>query len=210
MKKKLFSVVLIMMLVASLLVGCGKDKEEDVNYNGTHSKVVEDDTDDNQDDNDSDDNDDTDDNDDSDDNDNTDNNAPVTFELSFVEEQDMGRYPGYHGVVLDDFEGAPNILIMPSGEIKNVVIYRLEYEDYDATANEVIYKLADVMKLDTEGIGPNKPIFLKGADLGETFPKIAFGYTDADGQNHVISITESGKDGSLVQTEMNQLFIKGL
>lgn len=187
MKRKLLSLILIMALVASLVIGCG----EASNNNSTGSNTENtDNTPTNNDINDDEDNDNEDEEEDQED---IDANYPYEFRLSYATDEAMAQYSDYSIIVGHDTSDSVKILITADVELKDLKFYTLEFADYDQDLNQPIYNKTFVGEVSS--LTKDKPIVFQ-MSFGEVFASAGFSYVDADGVTHMIGISMSGLNGN--------------
>lgn len=189
MKRKLLSLMLIMALVASLVIGCG----EASNNNSTGSNTENtDNTPTNNDIND-DENNDNDAEADDEDQEDIDANYPYEFRLSYATDEAMAQYSDYSMIVGHDTSDSVKILITSDEELTDLKFYTLEFADYDQDLNQPIYNKTFVGEVSS--LTKDKPIVFQ-LSFGEVFASAGFSYVDAKGVTHMIGISMSGLNGN--------------
>ena len=189
MKRKLLSLILIMALVASLVIGCGEASNNNTTGNNTENT---DNTPTNNDINDDEDND-NEDEDEEEDQEEIDANYPYEFHLSYATDDVMAQYSDYSLIVGHDTSDSVKILITTDVELKDLKFYTLEFADYDQDLNQPIYNKTFVGEVSS--LTKDKPIVFQ-MSFGEVFASAGFSYVDADGVTHMIGISMSGLNGN--------------
>ena len=204
MKRKCLCFLLTVTLIASMLIGCGKETANNTDNEPNNINNNEDNREDDGDINDdSDDDSDNEDNSGNEDNSDTDN-GECAFSLSFIADDEfdstMAAYPNYTLVVVSNDDYSVKVLISTTSEtLTNLEFYTLELIDFDdsgkATYNETVVSQLDELT-------PDRPVVLQ-MTFGEFIPTVGFSYVDAAGNRHKVGITESGKDGSIIAVDID-------
>ena len=187
MKRKLLSLMLIMALVASLVIGCGEASNNNTTGNNTEN------TDNTPTNNDINDDEDNDNEDEEEDQEEIDANYPYEFHLSYATDDVMAQYSDYSLIVGHDTSDSVKILITADVELKDLKFYTLEFADYDQDLNQPIYNKTFVGEVSS--LTKDKPIVFQ-MSFGEVFASAGFSYVDADGVTHMIGISMSGLNGN--------------
>lgn len=187
MKRKLLSLILIMALVASLVIGCGEASNNNTTGNNTEN------TDNTPTNNDINDDEDNDNEDEEEDQEEIDANYPFEFRLSYATDDVMAQYSDYSLIVGHDTSDSVKILITADVELKDLKFYTLEFADYDQELNQPIYNKTFVGEVSS--LTKDKPIVFQ-MSFGEVFASAGFSYVDADGVTHMIGISMSGLNGN--------------
>lgn len=187
MKRKLLSLILIMALVASLVIGCGEASNNNTTGNNTEN------TDNTPTNNDINDDEDNDNEDEEEDQEEIDANYPYEFHLSYATDDIMAQYSDYSLIVGHDTSDSVKILITADVELKDLKFYTLEFADYDQDLNQPIYNKTFVGEVSS--LTKDKPIVFQ-MSFGEVFASAGFSYVDADGVTHMIGISMSGLNGN--------------
>ncbi|MBO4214309.1 MAG: hypothetical protein J5876_04930 [Lachnospiraceae bacterium] len=187
MKRKLLSLILIMALVASLVIGCGEASNNNTTGNNTEN------TDNTPTNNDINDDEDNDNEDEEEDQEEIDANYPYEFHLSYATDDVMAQYSDYSLIVGHDTSDSVKILITADVELKDLKFYTLEFADYDQDLNQPIYNKTFVGEVSS--LTKDKPIVFQ-MSFGEVFASAGFSYVDADGVTHMIGISMSGLNGN--------------
>lgn len=187
MKRKLLSLILIMALVASLVIGCGEASNNNTTGNNTEN------TDNTPTNNDINDDEDNDNEDEEEDQEEIDANYPFEFRLSYATDDVMAQYSDYSLIVGHDTSDSVKILITSDEELTDLKFYTLEFADYDQDLNQPIYNKTFVGEVSS--LTKDKPIVFQ-MSFGEVFASAGFSYVDADGVTHMIGISMSGLNGN--------------
>ena len=200
MKRRFLCILLTVTLIASMLIGCGKETASNTNNESSNISNNEDNLEDNgdvSDDSDNEGNDgDTDDNGSVEDEDNND----YPFHLDYATDDNLAKYANHAEVIVHNDDYSCKILVTVDETITDVKIYALEFVDFDTETYQPIYNKTLVGQFDS--ITPDMPLVIQQT-YGEFMATCGFSYVDAKGVEHMIGITESGEDGSVVAVEIN-------
>ena len=189
MKRKIFSIILCVALVAALMIGCGKDNTTANNNETQNEENNNTPADNNDDDNDGD----ADDNSGDEDEDEDNNDYPFVFHLDYVTDENLAQYANHAEVVVHNDDYSCKILVTVDETITDVKVYALQFIDFDSETGNPIYDKKLVGQF--ESITPEMPLVIQQT-YGEFMPTCGFSYVDADGVEHMIGITESGLNGN--------------
>ena len=115
--------------------------------------------------------------------------------VSYADADTLSKYPSY--LEYNDDYGETHILIVPDATVYDFKIVNV---GFDEVGNDIKLKITDTV-YSAEELSPEKPIRAY-ISLGETIPIRGISYRNKNGEVKSYGLGISGKDGSLILTEI--------
>lgn len=125
-------------------------------------------------------------------------NSPAKLSAAWAEDE-LSDYAEYDTYVAEDASGAETVVFCTDKEITNFKVLELSLENADEEGNitfaaKTLYKQKELT--------PEGPLLVTMPIYG-SIPNWGIAYTDRDGKQHTMSVSVSGKDGSLLLEDIS-------